>query len=332
MANLNQYLSSSKNQNRSEERINRRKADSKLLKENIGSHFWQAEEAPESILEKYLEAGDVVNAFRAITSIADPELRLGIVVNIIDTGNVAALETFLRLGYVFEIPADHEVFANAISNSENKDIVYLAHRYKMNLPVSSSGHHEFQQILKTVSDTFFSSQVQYASKAQLEPNAKALRFGVGQLQTDSHFFEEYLPSALGLVPWLQRFDEIEVRELLAMVDDPSKESELLVTLSRRDTSHQKSALHYISDIDTDNKNYSWNIAEVWSIEILTVGEFLRVLGRCKLLGVDPFLAFNVLDATVFDEALGFKTESNTVHDQLAQSADKLASLRARWNN
>lgn len=331
MAHLNQYLSSSKNQTRNEERINRRKADSRLLKENVGSHFWQAEEEPESILAKYLEAGDAVNAFRALKLINDPELRLGIVVNIIDTGNVAALETFLRLGYLFDVPADQDVFANAISNSENKDIVYLAHRYKLNMPTPASASHEMNEVLKSVSDTFFSGRLQYANKSQLDADSKSLRFGVGQLQTDTHFFEEYLPSTLGLVPWLQRFDEIEVRELLAMVDDPSKESELLVTLSRRDTTHQKSALHYISDIDTDNKTYSWNIAEVWAIEILTVGDFLKVLGRCKLLGVDPFLAFNLLEASVFTPELQFKTTPGNVHDQLATNADKLSSLRAHWN-
>lgn len=327
MANLNHYLSSSKNQNRNEERLSRRKVESKLLKENIGSHFWQAEDAPESVLAKYLESGDAVNSLRTLRSITDPELRLGIVVNIIDTGNVAALETFLRLGYVFEIPTDQEIFANAISNSENKDIVYLAHRYKINQAPQKDSH-EFNGILKTVSDSFFTNQIEYNYKAQLDANSKALRFGVGQLQTDIHFFEEHLPSVLGLVPWLQRFDEIEVRELLAMVDDPTKENELLVTISRRDTSHQKSALRYISDSDLDNKTYSWNIAEVWTIEVLTVGDFLKVLGRCKLLGVDPFLAFNVLEGSVLTENLELKS---TVHDNLAQGIEQARAIRARWN-
>lgn len=332
MAHLNQYLSSSKNQNRSEERLNRRKTESKLLKENIGSQFWQTEEEPESILATYLEAGDVLNSFRALKAITDPELRLGIVVNIIDTGNVAALETFLRLGYVFEIPADHEVFTNAISNSENKDIVYLAHRYKMNLAAPSHAEHELGGVLRTMSETSFSTQVQYAFKAQFDADSKSLRFGVGHLHADAHFFEEYLPAVLGLVPWLQRFDEIEVRELLAMVDDPSKENEPLVTISRRDTSHhQKSALRYVSDIDADNKHYSWNISEVWTIEILTVGEFLKVLGRCKLLGVDPFLAFNTLEASVFSEELAFKTSSGNIQDQLARSSEKLEAIRTRWS-
>ncbi len=331
MAHLNQYLSSSKNQNRTEERLNRRKIESKLLKETIGSHYWATEEAPESLLGKYLEAGDVVNSFRALKSISDPELRLGIVVNTIDTGNLAALETFLRIGYVFEVSGDQDIFANAISNSENKDIVYLAHRYKINQALQVNKPHALNDVLDTVSGSFFSHQARYAHKAQLDADSKSLRFGVGQLQTDTHFFEEYLPSALGLVPWLQRFDEIEVRELLAMVDDPTKENEPLVTLSRRDTSHSKSALHYVAEVDSDNKVYPWNIAEVWTIEILTVGEFLKVLGRCKLLGVDPFLAFNVLDASVFTSDLEFKTAPGNVHDQLAINSDKLSAIRTRWN-
>lgn len=253
-----------------------------------------------------LKDGDIFGEVKAANY--NPSIyNFDTLIDLIRNNEVTSFENILRMGWPTLNVDEKKQLEDEILKAKSADFELLAEMYRL-FREEEKNEIMLSNVLRELKSFCFVYGNSYERNIQVNEKERKISFGVGYIESKTKILEELLPNVLGLISWKNRFNDFEERDLYSMNRQNLKSDIEFVVLTSSPTDMHGTALKYDSDIHLDCEFYSWNIYEIYTLQILKLEELLIMIGENQLYGRQSIIAFNFLSESMLKNNLDVKNE------------------------